>query len=235
MKALVTGANRGLGLGISTAMRDKGYEVFAGCRKSSPELDALGVRVVEGVDVGKPRSVVAIRGALGREFLDVVVCNAAINISYAYRTIEELKLEDVEEEYRVNTIGMVRTVQAALPSLREGAKIILLTTSGGTLGRNPLRGGSYGYRMSKGGINTFGFLLASELRPRGIAVRMISPGPVDTDMTRVINASGIVKTALVQGDVPDPVRAGNVVLRQIEELNLESTGSWIDQTGKLWA
>ena len=90
MKALVTGANRGLGLGISTAMRDKGYEVFAGCRKSSPELDALGVRVVEGVDVGKPRSVVAIRGALGREFLDVVVCNAAINISYAYRTIEEL-------------------------------------------------------------------------------------------------------------------------------------------------
>ena len=235
MKALVTGANRGLGLGICTAMRDSGWEVFAGCRKSSPELDVLRVRIVEGVDVGRPEAVAAIREALGKETLDVVVCNAAINISYAYRTIEELDLEDVAEEYRVNTVGMVRTVQAALPNLREGSKIILLTTSGGTLGRNPLRGGSYGYRMSKGGINTFGFLLAKELEPRGIAVRMISPGPVDTDMTRVINASGIVKTAVVQGAVPDPVSAGNVVLRQIDELDLRSTGSWIDQTGKLWA
>ncbi len=235
MKALVTGANRGLGLGICTAMRDKGYDVFAACRKSSPELGALGVRLVEGVDVGNPEAIAAIRNALGKDVLDVVVCNAAINISYAYRTIEELKLEDVEDEYRVNTVGMVRTVQAVLPNLHEGSKVILLTTSGGTLGRNPLRGGSYGYRMSKGGINTFGFLLASELRPRGIAVRMISPGPVDTDMTRVINASGIVKTAIVHGHVPDPVTAGNVVLRQIDELDMESTGSWIDQTGKLWA
>lgn len=234
MKILVTGSARGLGLGICTAAMKRGDEVIATCRKATPALNALGARVIEGIDVAEDASEQRLRAALGAEPVDVVVCNAGINISYSSKSIDVLDLDAVLQEYRVNTVGMVRTVKAVLPNLGTGAKIILITTSGGTLGRNPLRGGSYGYRMSKAGINTFGFLLASELRSRGVAVRIISPGPVDTDMTRVIGGAGVV-LASDPGQMPDIVTVGTKVMSQIDGLTLETTGSWIDQTGKLWA
>ncbi len=234
MKILVTGSARGLGLGICTAAARRGDQVIAACRKSSPALAALGVRVIEGIDIAEHAAEQQLCNALGGEPLDAVVCNAGINISYSYKDIDTLDLDAVEQEYRVNTLGTARTVKAVLPNLRKGSKVILITTSGGTLGRNPLRLGSYGYRMSKAGINTFGFLLASEIKPRGIAVRIISPGPVDTDMTRIIGGAGVV-LASKPGQMPDIVTAGDKVLSQMDELSLESTGSWIDQTGKLWA
>ncbi len=234
MKALVTGASRGLGLGICAVMARRGDEVFAACRKTTPELSALGVRVVEGIDIGEVAATERLRSAIGKEAIDVVVCNAGINVSYTFGSIDKLDLDAVLEELRVNTVGSARTVQAVLPNLASGSKVILITTSGGTLGRNPLRGGSYGYRMSKSGINTFGFLLATELRPRGIAVRMISPGPVNTDMLRDLAAVG-VPTAIPASQSPSIYAAGQTVLGQIDELTLEASGSWIDQTGKAWA
>jgi len=234
MRILVTGSARGLGLGICTAAAQRGDEVIAACRKSTPELRALGVKIVEGIDVAEDASLQRLRDALGADPLDAVVCNAGINISYRSKDIDSLDLDAVAEEYRVNTVGSARTVKAVLPNMGTGAKVILITTSGGTLGRNPLRLGSYGYRMSKAGINTFGFLLASEIKPRGIAVRIISPGPVDTDMTRDITGAGVV-TANKPGQMPDIVTAGNKVLSQLDELTLEDTGSWIDEKGKRWA
>jgi len=65
-------------------------------------------------------------------------------------------------------------------------------------------------------------------------VRIISPGPVDTDMTRDITGAGVV-TANKPGQMPDIVTAGNKVLSQLDELTLEDTGSWIDEKGKRWA
>lgn len=234
MRILVTGSARGLGLGICTAAAQRGDEVIAACRKSTPELRALGVDVVEGIDVADEASVQRLRDALGTAPLDAVVCNAGINISYRSKDIDTLDLDALVEEYQVNTVGTARTVKAALPNLRKESKVILITTSGGTLGRNPLRLGNYGYRMSKAGINTFGFLLASEIKPRGIAVRIISPGPVDTDMTREITGAGVA-TANKPGQMPDIVSAGNKVLSQMDELTLEDTGSWIDEKDKRWA
>jgi NAD(P)-dependent dehydrogenase (short-subunit alcohol dehydrogenase family) len=231
---LITGSARGLGLGLCMVATRRGDTVFAACRKPSEALQQLGVRIVEGIDVAEPASAARLRAALKGVTLDAVVCNAGINISYRSKDFDSLDLADVLEEYRVNTVGCARTVQAVLPNLEPGSKIGLITTSGGTLGRNPLRLGSYGYRMSKAGINTFGFLLASEVKPRGIAVRIISPGPVDTDMTRDITGAGVV-TANKPGQMPDIVTAGNKVLSQLDELTLEDTGSWIDEKGKRWA
>ncbi|MBM3346641.1 MAG: SDR family NAD(P)-dependent oxidoreductase [Betaproteobacteria bacterium] len=234
MRILVTGSARGLGLGICTAAAKRGDEVIAACRKSTAELRALAVRVVEGIDVAEESSLQRLRDALGAEPLDTVVCNAGINVSCSSRSIDELDLGALAKEYGVNAVGTARTVQAVLPNLGKGSKVILITTSGETLRRNPSRGGSYGYRMSKAGINQFGFLLASEIRPRGIAVRIISPGPVDTDMTRIIGGAGVV-LARAPGQMPDIVTAGRKVLGQIDELTLEDTGSWIDQADKRWA
>jgi NAD(P)-dependent dehydrogenase (short-subunit alcohol dehydrogenase family) len=234
MKALVTGAARGLGLGLCAALTARGDTVFAACRKATPELRALRARVIEDVDIASPDAFDALRAGIGDETLDVLICNAGINLTFAYDSIEKLNLEDVEREYRVNAIGSVRTVQAVLPKLVRGSKIILVSTSGGTMRRNPVRTGSYGYRMSKSGTSAFAFLLSTELKPRGIAVRIISPGPVATDMLREITGSGKT-TAQPLDQSPDALSVAKVMLPQIDELTLEESGSWIDQTGKLWA
>ena len=234
MNILITGSARGLGLGLVMVAAKRGDTVYAACRKPSDELKRLGVRIIEGIDVAEPSSTDKLRSALEGVALDAVVCNAGINISYRWKDFASLDLADVLEEYRVNTVGCARTVQAVLPNLKAGSKIALISTSGGTLHRNPLRQGSYGYRMSKAGINSFGWLLASELKPQGIAVRIISPGPVDTDMTRDITGAGVV-TANKPGQMPDIATAGAKVLGQLDALDLESTGSWIDEKDKLWA
>ena len=234
MNALITGASKGLGLGLCTVLASRGDGVFAACRKVTPELAALGVRVIEGVEVTSQTAIQKLREGIGQEPVDLVVCNAGINISFNCDGIETLDIAAVNQEYQVNALGSLRTVQAALPNLRQGSKIIFVSTTGNVLGRNPPRGGSYGYRMSKAGINTFGFLLAKELQPRGIAVRMISPGAVNTDLLRAIYATGRV-SARAPEESPDPVSAARVMLAKIDELTIDSTGSWVDETGKSWA
>ncbi len=62
---LVTGSNKGIGLELCRQLSDRGDEVIAACRTSAPELEALGVRVVPGIDVAQQESVDALAAALG--------------------------------------------------------------------------------------------------------------------------------------------------------------------------
>jgi NAD(P)-dependent dehydrogenase (short-subunit alcohol dehydrogenase family) len=81
-------------------------------------------------------------------------------------------------------------------------------------------GGYYGYRMSKAALNAAGVSLAHDLKPRGIAVVILHPGAVRTDMTR---GHGMI-------DADESVRG---LLRRIDELTLESTGRFLHQNGEV--
>jgi NAD(P)-dependent dehydrogenase (short-subunit alcohol dehydrogenase family) len=212
---LVTGANRGIGLELCKAFAERGYEVIAACRKSSPDLDALGVEVHQGVEVTSDASVRAFAGALGSTKLDVVVLNQGI---LRPDSLDTLDLAIVREQIEVNALGSLRLVKELLPRLARGSKLALVTSRMGSIGDNT-SGGYYGYRMSKAALNMAAASLAHDLRPAGISVCVLHPGYVKTDMT-----GG-------QGAVPAS-EAASQLLARIDALTLETTGSFWHANGE---
>jgi NAD(P)-dependent dehydrogenase (short-subunit alcohol dehydrogenase family) len=213
--ALVTGGNRGIGLALCALLKQRGAEVIAVCRRPSPPLEALGVRVVAGVDVASDAGVKSLSNALGGARLDLAILNAGILRSSG---LEDLDLEDVQEQLAVNAIGPLRVAHALLPNLGKGSKLALITSRMGSMGDNG-SGGSYGYRMSKAALNAAGVSLAVDLRPRGVALAILHPGYVRTDMT---GGSGNVA----------PAEAAKMLLERIDELRIETTGRFLHANGE---
>src|SRR5262249_2127173 len=75
---LVTGANRGIGLELAKLRKAKGHDVIAVCRKSSPELDGLGVRVEAGIDVSDAASAAELKKRFADADIDHLIANAGI-------------------------------------------------------------------------------------------------------------------------------------------------------------
>jgi NAD(P)-dependent dehydrogenase (short-subunit alcohol dehydrogenase family) len=217
--ALVTGGNRGIGLALCRLLKERGAEVLAVCRQPSPELQALGVRLVAGVDVTSDAGVAtmakAVSGALGGTGLDLAILNAGI---LRHENLDHLDLADVKEQLEVNAMGPLRVAHALLPHLGPGSKLALITSRMGSMGDNG-SGGSYGYRMSKAALNAAGVSLAVDLRPRGVAVAILHPGYVRTDMT---GGSGNVA----------PAEAAKMLLARIDELRVETTGRFLHANGE---
>jgi len=221
-RVLVTGSNKGIGLGVCAAFADRGADVLATCRTGGPELAALGVRVIEGIDVADDGVVGRLRAAIGPDPLDVLVANAGINVDAP--GLDDLDLQALERTFQVNALGAVRTVMAALPSLRAGSKIMLVGSSDPLNRRHPVGAGNYGYWMAKAALASFGHGLARDVRERGIAVIISAPGPTDTPMLRNVHAEG--RTPLLPGDAADPYEIGRLFRDRIDELTLDASPAW---------
>ena len=211
---LVTGANRGIGYELSKQLKARGHDVIAVCRKSSPELDRLGVRVEAGIDVADAESDLAQRTA-GTE-LDLLIANAGI---LRGDNLADLDFESVVEQLQVNAVGALRTVHALLPRLKKGGKIALITSRMGSIADNG-SGGYYGYRMSKAALNAAGVSLARDLKPRGIAVAILHPGYVRTDMTG--NQGGIA-----------PSESAAQLIARIDALEVANSGTFWHANGEI--
>ena len=236
MNVLVTGAARGLGLGISAQLAARGDTVFAACRKRNAELDAIvskaakgEVHVIEGVDVAMDDATAKLRAGIGGALLDAVICNAAINASFDTDGVADLDLAISLHEYQTNALGAVRTVQAALPSLSKGSRIIFITTGPQALGKKAPAPGVYGYRMSKGAMHTFANLLTQELQPRGIAVQIVTPGSIDTRMLWAVWEAG--RTPNKPKDALSIEEGAQRMIARMDALTIEATGSWVSNLG----
>jgi NAD(P)-dependent dehydrogenase (short-subunit alcohol dehydrogenase family) len=179
-KVVVTGANRGIGLEFCRQLRARGDAVVAACRRSSEGLAELGVQVVEGIDVGSEPGARALHAALGSERVDVLINNAGI---MRRDELGRLDWGSLREQIEVDAVGPLRVTQALLGNLKRGAKIAMITSRMGSIGDNT-SGGFYGYRMAKAALNMAAVSLAVDLREKGIAVAILHPGYVRTDMTR---------------------------------------------------
>jgi NAD(P)-dependent dehydrogenase (short-subunit alcohol dehydrogenase family) len=224
VRVLVTGSSRGLGLGICGAFAERGDEVVAVCRRPTPELEALGVEVVDGIELTDDAAVASLPTRIGGDPLDVVVCNAAINIDAP--GLDEIVVPDLLRTLDVNALGAVRVVLALLPTLQRGAKIVLVS-SGGLSPLNMLTNpsvGNYGYRMSKSALISFGHGLARDVRDRGIAVLITAPGAVNTDQLRQVYAQG--RTSVLPETAADPLEVGRLFRARIDELTLEDSPAW---------
>lgn len=176
---LITGANRGIGLELATRLAARGETVIAACRKASVELKDLGVEVIEGIDVGSDESVAGLADALGGRRLDWLVNNAGILES---TSLDNLDYASMERQFRINSIGPLRVTAALRGNLAKGSKVFIVTSRMGSVDDNT-SGGSYGYRMSKAAVNMAGKSLSVDLADDGIAVFLLHPGWVSTEMT----------------------------------------------------
>ena len=211
---LITGANRGIGLEIARQLRARDDEVIAVCRKSSAALDELGCRVISGIDVANDDTVGRLAHALEGTAIDVVINNAGILEPDSLETID---FDSLRRQFEVNTLGPLRVSLATLPNLREGGKLVIITSRVGSLADNG-SGRYYGYRSSKTAVNMIGVNLALDLRERGIAVLLLHPGMVATDMT---GHSGIPVAQSATG-----------LIERIDSLGLAETGSFWHADGE---
>jgi NAD(P)-dependent dehydrogenase (short-subunit alcohol dehydrogenase family) len=205
---LVTGANRGIGLQLCRQLAARGDEVIAVCRETTDELSELGVRIIDGIDVGSGTAVETLRQELDEQPIDVLINNAGILLRDSFGDID---YDAMAEQYRVNTLGPLRVTEALADNLHEGSKVAIVSSRVGSIADNS-SGGNYGYRASKAAVNMIGTNLMHQLKPRGIAVGILHPGLVATDMT---GGSGV-----------DPAESARGLIERIDELTLENTGGF---------
>ncbi|MDH3820227.1 MAG: SDR family oxidoreductase [Gammaproteobacteria bacterium] len=205
---LVTGCNRGIGLQLVTQLQARGDSVIGICRTSTPELNALGIRIIDGIDVSDGPSVQSLKAALGDEPLDILINNAGILLRDMFGDID---YDAMLRQYAVNALGPLRVTEALADNLHQGSKVAIVSSRVGSIDDNG-SGGNWGYRASKAAVNMIGTNLMHALKPRGIAVALLHPGLVATDMTGQHGISAV-----------DSARG---LIERINELTLENTGGF---------
>lgn len=233
--ALVTGANKGIGLAIARALSKAGMTVLVGAR--DPKLgeqaaamlrsEKLGARFIP-LDLVRPETIAAAAASIADQFqkLDVLVNNAAI-LDSADGPPSTADINSVRRVMETNFLGTLSVTQAMLPLLRkaEAARIVNLSSGLGSITKNADPNWDFasfkliGYNSSKAALNMLTVQLAYELRDTAIKVNTVSPGYVATDMnqhrgtlTVEEGAAGPVRLALLPPDGPSGVffgEAGN--------------------------
>jgi NAD(P)-dependent dehydrogenase (short-subunit alcohol dehydrogenase family) len=210
---LITGANRGIGLEVARQLAKRGDTVITACRQSSMDLEALGVEVIEGLDVTSDESVAALADRLGGRRLDWLVNNAGI---LERTSLDRLDWDAMERQFRVNSLGPLRVTAGLRGNLSDGSKVFIVTSRMGSIDDNT-SGGSYGYRMSKAAVNMAGKSLSIDLAEAGIGVFLLHPGWVATDMTE---GTGIAVEESAAG-----------LVRTMDRLDIGQTGTFWHQEG----
>jgi NAD(P)-dependent dehydrogenase (short-subunit alcohol dehydrogenase family) len=194
--SIVTGSSSGIGLETALILARNGYFTYATMR--NPEKDApiknalkkenLPIKVIQ-LDVIDDESlknaIDHVTSEAGR--IDVLVNNAGYGLVGA---LEELSMEEFKAQYETNLFGLVRVIQAVLPTMRKqrSGRILNLSSGAGLFG---YPGGS-AYVSSKFAVEGLSESMAYELEPFGIRVILIEPGFVQTNFA---NSMVIAKKA----------------------------------------
>ena len=185
--ALVTGANRGLGLAIARRLAELGHAVFLGSRDLAAGEDAaetlrrasLDVSVVR-LDLNDAASIDHAIDAIeqsGRR-VEMLVNNAGVLIE---KPLLELTDDEVAEAFAVHVTGPIRLIRACVPGMVAGGfgRIVNVSSDWGSFGEGLAGPGAYG--ITKAAMNALTVRLAKEL-PRTIKVNAMNPGWVRTRM-----------------------------------------------------
>ncbi|MFD1546382.1 SDR family oxidoreductase [Nonomuraea guangzhouensis] len=193
--AVVTGASRGIGLAIVTALRAEGMRVVAGSRTISPELKETGATAV-AVDLSAAGGPAELIGTALAELgeLDLLVNNVGGGDGGEGQLDGFLGFSDEHwhQTHELNFLSAVRATRAALPSLlRRGGAVVNISSNGA---RMP-HAGPITYTTAKAALTAFGKALAEEFGPQGVRVNTISPGASLTSMWEAPNGYGAALAA----------------------------------------
>jgi NAD(P)-dependent dehydrogenase (short-subunit alcohol dehydrogenase family) len=226
--ALVTGANRGIGLEFVRQLLARGDRVVAACRQpgKATALNTLtgeypGRLRVLPLDVALEKS----RAELVRELplvcerLDLLVNNAGV--LHSGERFGQLSQASLEDSLRVNALGPLLVTEALAPTLADGARVANVSSMISSLAtRREFR--SPGYCMGKAAQNMATVQLAHALRPRGIVVLALCPGWVQTDMGG-------------EGAQITPAQSVEGLLRVIDAAGADDSGRFVDWRGEAMA
>ena len=213
---LITGSNRGIGLEYCRQLTNRGDEVIGVCRSASKGLESLGIRIESKVDIRSETAITNLKASLNTKKIDVLINNAAIAEN---NSLESLNSESLKNQFEINAIRPLILTKIMLGNLKEGSKVILMSSRMGSIEDNK-SGGSYGYRMSKVALCMAGKSLSVDLKPLGISVALLHPGLVKTRMTG-FTSNGISPEKAVKG-----------LIERIDLLNLENSGSFWHSNGQ---
>jgi len=200
--ALITGASSGIGAALSQVLADQGASLVLMARRSellkelSEKIEKKGGKAIEAVgDVTQEndleKTVELARAKFGK--LDILIANAGFGVIGKF---EKLSLEDYRKQFETNVFGLMRTVKAGLPALKESRGTLVLTGSVSSHISSPE---ASPYSMSKFAVRALAEALYVELAPAGISVVLISPGFVDSQIRRVDNQGKF------RGEQKDPI------------------------------
>lgn len=233
--ALVTGANRGIGLALSTVLAEKGWRVIATCRdpEHADELKALSARhpavTVDRLDVTDDAALDALAARYRGQPIDVLINNAGILGNPQAQQLGNFDQKTFEDVMRVNAFAPLRVAQAFLENVAASGqkKIVTLTSGAGSLAAVGQARDNYFYRMSKSASNMSMLLLQNEVRPRGVIVALVSPGPVDTQMNREWRHGAPPSPSLLS-----PLQSATAVVTLIGQLTPERAAHALSHDGR---
>lgn len=175
---LITGASTGLGYAIADYLAGKGYKVYGTSRSIKNEGQKFQALAMDVCDANSIEA--AVKTILAKEGkIDVLINNAGLGIAGA---VEHLSLPDVSKVFDTNVLGVLRTCQAVLPSMRKNHSGIIINISsiGAEFGL-PYRGG---YSASKAALDRLMEALRMEVKNFGIQVCTLQPGGISTDINK---------------------------------------------------
>lgn len=204
----ITGVNRGVGLALATVYAHRGDRVIGAARNGSFDGGGVCARVVS-LDVTCDEEIAALPHALSGVSIDILIHNAGV---LKRNALDDLDIDSIRQQFEVNALGPLRVTAALRGCLSRGSKVGIVSSRMGSVADNT-SGSHYGYRMSKSAVNMVGKSLSADLRPDGIAVRVLHPGYVKTGMTGFRGNWG-------------PEEAAPALVQRMDELTLESTGEF---------
>jgi NAD(P)-dependent dehydrogenase (short-subunit alcohol dehydrogenase family) len=225
-KALITGANKSIGLETARQLLQNGYYVYLGSRDLQKGQQAVSVLQAEGLhnveplqlDVTDSASIAAARQAIGQktQVLDVLINNAGI-LGPVVQPALGTDVRLIKEVFETNVFGVIEVTQAFIDLLRESPepRIVNVTSGLGSLTLHndpswkyyPVKGAAY--QPSKAALNAYTIMLAYELRDTPFKVNAVDPGYTATDFNHhsgpgsVFDAAArVVKAAVLGPDGP---------------------------------
>ncbi|MEW9556488.1 SDR family oxidoreductase [Nonomuraea sp. NPDC050783] len=237
--ALVTGASRGIGRAIAQRLAGDGARVavhYGGSDQAAEEtvaaIEAAGGQAFAlQAELGMPGDVERLWAAFDAraDGLDILVNNAGILNDEP--GIEHVTRRQFERIFAVNATAPFFITQLALPRLRDGGRIINISTM---LTRGSAMPQSISYAMSKGALDVLTSTLAKQLGPRAITVNTVAPGVIDTDMHQgrlVGDALAWLSSLSPMGRVGTPEDVADAVAFLASHDSRWVTGHWLDASG----
>jgi len=192
--ALVTGASRGIGRAIATALADAGAFVLVHYGRSAQDAESLvtAIRAQGGraeaaqADLESPdgaQSLAQKVRPIVADRLDILVSNAGVSQS---ATIRDYTVQDFDKLFATNLRSPFFLVRELLPALGPGSSVVFISSLGGrtVVGNPDIEGRSIlPYASTKGALDTFVKYWAALLGPRGVRVNAVAPGVIDTDLS----------------------------------------------------
>jgi len=220
---LITGTNKGVGLELTKIYAARGDTVYAACRDpagASALAEVPGEVVILPLVVGDSGSVTAMAEQLAGVTIDIVINNAGMKgPEFEEQNTYVMDFDGWAETFNVNSMGPVRVMQALMPNLKqaEAAKVVTITSQMGALSLD--MPAAHAYCASKAAVNKFMRLASIDLKKDGVAVGLIHPGWVQTDM-------GGPRADLT------PQESAEGIVAVVDQLSMDSTGGFWKWNGE---